>query len=540
MINNDSKKEVRVRFAPSPTGFVHIGNLRTVIYGYLIAKKYKGKFIVRLEDTDQSRYVEGSVQKIFDALDWVGIKPDEGVVGIDEKGNIQQKGKLGPYVQSERLEIYKKCAQELVEKGKAYYCFCSSERLEELRKQQQKDKQAPMYDKCCQKIRAEEARKKIKSGEKYVIRMKVPKNEEVEFVDKVFGKISIGSNTIDDQVLIKSDGFPTYHLAVVVDDHLMKISHITRGEDWLPSTPKHVLLYEFFGWEKPEFIHFPNVLGENHKKLSKRQGDVSVEDFKNKGYLPEAIFNFLALLGWNPGKGSTQEIFSKEELIEKFNIENIHKAGAVFDFKKLDWMNAHYIKQKSDEELFKLCAPYLEKYAKENNFMLDKNLALKIVQIEKERMKKLSDVVENIDFYFRQPEYDRELLRWKGMPNEKLINSLKASQEVILDEKLENLDEKMEWGKSVWEIPKVEVAAAQIQFRLNDKLSPEEFSGVIDTNNKDKKYQKGFSAGELYWPLRVALSGQKNSPSPAEIAWAIGKKESIKRIENAIEKINAK
>lgn len=536
MDNKDSKNEVRIRFAPSPTGFVHIGNLRTVIYGYLISKQSKnGKFIVRLEDTDQSRYVEGSVKKIFDALDWIGIKPDEGVVGVDKDGNLRQKGNLGPYVQSQRLEIYKKYAQALVENGKAYRCFCSPERLEELRKHQQKNNQAPKYDKCCAVLSEEETRKRIEAGEKYVVRMKVPKDETVEFNDEVFGKISITTNTIDDQVLIKSDGFPTYHLAVVVDDHLMKITHITRGEDWLPSTPKHVLLYEYFGWEKPLFIHFPNVLGENHKKLSKRQGDVSVDDFKNKGYLPEAIFNFLALLGWNPGKGSAQEIFSKEELIKKFNIDNIHKAGAVFDYKKLDWMNGQYIKQKSDEQLFELCVPYLEKYADENNLALDKNLALRIVQIEKGRMKKLTDVAENIDFYFKQPEYDKELLRWKDMSDKDIIKSLEASREAILSKELKDLDEKMKWGNNVWEIPKVEIAAAQIQFRLNDKLSPEEFSGKIDIANKEKKYQKGFRAGELYWPLRVALSGQKNSPSPEEISWAIGREETGRRIQKAIE-----
>lgn len=511
MTKDDSKKEIRIRFAPSPTGFVHIGNLRTVIYGYLIAKKENGKFIVRLEDTDQTRYVEGSVQKIFDALNWIGIKPDEGVVGVDEKGNIQQKGDLGPYVQSERLEIYKKYAQELVEKEKAYYCFCSPERLAELRKQQQQNKQAPMYDKCCQKLSAEEVQEKIESGEKYVIRMKVPKDEKIEFIDEVFGEISINSNTIDDQVLIKSDGFPTYHLAVVVDDYLMKISHVARGEDWLPSTPKHVLLYDFFDWKRPEFIHFPNVLGENHKKLSKRQGDVSVEDFKNKGYLPEAIFNFLTLLGWNPGGGSTKEIFSEEELIGQFNIENIHKAGAVFDYKKLDWMNAHYIRQKDDRELLDLCKNYFSEYLTKNSIGANDELLLKIISVEKERMKKLSDVTENVDFYFKQPEYERGLLGWKKMTDQDIIKSLSIAKhyiEQVPDEK----------------------------FGINDKGALiTEVSSLLKQGIEESQLKPG----ELYWPLRVALSGQKNSPGPEEISWVIGKDETIKRIENAIEKFNA-
>jgi nondiscriminating glutamyl-tRNA synthetase len=513
----NTENQVRIRFAPSPTGFVHIGNLRTVIYGYLIAKKNEGNFLVRLEDTDQNRLVEGSVEGIFNALDWIGIKPDEGVVGIDEKGIISQKGDLGPYVQSQRLEIYKKYAVKLVEKGHAYYCFCTPERLEKLRKKQQENKQPPMYDKCCRELSPEEIEQRIKNGEKYVIRMDVPQDKIIEFEDVVFGKVSISSSIIDDQVLIKSDGFPTYHLAVVVDDYLMKISHVTRGEDWLPSTPKHVLLYDYFDWKKPVFIHFPNVLGENHKKLSKRQGDVSVEDFKIKGYLPEAIVNFLALLGWNPGRGNTQEIFSMNELIEKFDEKNVHKAGAVFDYKKLDWMNAHYIKKKGDEELVRLCDPYLEKYVKEKSFNLDENLKYKIVRIEKERMKKLSDIIENIDFYFQQPEYDRELLTWKDMSEKEIIRSLEISKNCLSN-----------------------IANDEFNLETEDNNDPKGM--VILTTRISTALMKAIETekirpGELYWPLRTALSGKKNSPSPEEIIWAIGKEAALSRIDSALVKI---
>ena len=488
------EKKVRTRFAPSPTGYVHIGNLRTALFAYLYAKSHNGSFAVRIEDTDQKRLVSDAVQRVLDVLEWVGIKVDEGVTL--NNGKVVENGEFGPYTQSKRLDIYKKYAEKLINEGKAYYCFCTAERLSEVRNQQQKNKQAPMYDGHCRDLSIEEARKKISSGEKYVIRMKVPRGEKVEFEDGVFGKISVSSNSIDDQVLIKADGFPTYHLAVVVDDHLMNFTHVLRGEDWIPSTPKHIILYKYFGWEPTKFIHLPNVIGENKKKLSKRNGDVSVADFQKKGYLPEALVNFLALLGWNPK--TEQEIFSLSELEKIFNEKGLHKSGAVFDYKKLDWINSQYIKKKTDEDLMPLCLPYFEEYSQKNNIEIDNEIIKKIISIEKERIRKLSDVVDNIDFYFFEPEYEKELLRWKKNSDEETANAL---------EKMKNVLEKME-----------------------------DFAKMDDIKNNLFQGAEG-KVGDHFWPLRAALTGKEKSPSPFEIIWVIGKNESLKRIEIALKKI---
>jgi len=491
------KKNVRTRFAPSPTGELHIGGIRTALYAYLIAKKNKGKFLLRIEDTDKKREVAGTTKKIIEMLDWIGISPDEGVV-LNEQKEISQKGDLGPYIQSERLKLYQNYIIQLLAKGKAYYCFCSPQRLKKLRQQQQANGQAPMYDGKCGKLSKEEVDKMIKSGNDFVIRLKVPKNEKIEFVDAVFGKIIIDTNTIDDQILVKSDGFPTYHFAVVVDDHLMKISHVTRGEEWLPSVPKHILLYQAFGWDLPKFIHLPNVLGSDHKKLSKRQGDVSAQVFKEKGYLPEALINFLVLLGWNPK--SEKENFSLKELITIFDESGLHKAGAVFDYKKLDWMNAYYIKKKTVDELLLLCRPYLKKYLTKNKLsVVDDSLLKKIVQIEQSRIKKLSEITENINFYFTAPKVQRKLLAWKEMTEKDIKQSLKRSWTVLEKIKDNNF--------------KQEIIRAKL----------------IKEAGEDK--------GSLLWPLRVALSGEKQSPSPFEIAWAIGKQETLKRIKSALDNI---
>ena len=347
--------ETRVRFAPSPTGFVHIGSLRTALYDYLYAKKDNGHYILRIEDTDRSRFVEGALENLIKSLEWAGVTHDEGV--FIENGEIVQKGEYGPYIQSERLDLYKKYIDELLEKGLAYRCFCSKERLDKVREEQKSKGQTPMYDKHCRGLSDKEIEKNLKEGKDYVIRLKIPEDEDIEFNDLIRGKISINSKEIDDQVLIKSDGFPTYHFAVVVDDHLMKISHVIRGEEWLTSTPKQVILFNYFDWEAPEFVHLPTVLNKDKKKLSKRQGDVSVTDFKEKGYLPEALVNYLALVGWSP-KGN-EEIFSMEELINEFSFENVSKTGGVFDVEKLNWINSQYIKKYDNEKLFKLIKPFL-------------------------------------------------------------------------------------------------------------------------------------------------------------------------------------
>lgn len=490
---------VRVRFAPSPTGYLHIGGLRTALYNYLFAKNQGGTFFLRLEDTDRKRYVEGSVEKLIQSLDWAGLKYGEGI--CLENGKVVQKGDFGPYVQSERLDLYKKYAEELVQKGKAYYCFCEPERLEKVREEQIAQKQAPMYDKfCLRNVSEEEINKNLKSNCPYTIRLKVPASEIIEFEDLIRGKVIINSNTIDDQVLIKSDGFPTYHLASVVDDHLMQTTHVIRGEEWLPSTPKHILLYMAFGWDAPEFAHLPLLLNPDKTKLSKRQGDVAVEDYVKKGYLKEAIINFVALLGWHPGEGVTQEIFSLEELEKVFDLKRVHKAGAVFDLQKLDWINAQYIKKLSVDELYQKS---LEFFAQKDFYInapenkKSEEYLKKVLAIEQERLNNLIEVGEHSKFFFQNISYDKNLLKWKDMGDIELKASLEKSKVVIGD-------------ISDW----------------NLKIITEKLMAAAG----DKK-------GDLLWPLRAALTGEQKSPSPMEVAWVLGKDESLKRLEEALKMI---
>ncbi|MFA5318106.1 MAG: glutamate--tRNA ligase [Patescibacteria group bacterium] len=474
-------KKIRTRVAPSPTGIIHIGNLRTALYNYLFAQQSGGEFLLRIEDTDRERFVEGATEKVFAILKWAGL------VWKNKK----------PIVQSERLEIYQKYARQLVGEDKAYYCFCTPELLAKMREEQQEKKLPPKYDRRCRELSETEIKQKLNRNLPYVIRLKVPENEVVEFNDLVYGKIKYNSSEIDDQVLIKSDGFPTYHLAVVIDDHEMEITHVMRGEDWLPSTPKHVLLYKAFNWEMPEFIHLPNILGENKKKLSKRTGDVSAESFKEWGYLPEALINYLALLGWNPG--TEQEIFSLQELIKSFDIKKIHKAGAIFDIKKLDNINGIYIRKLKVKKLESLCRPYLEKVYDLKKF--DDKYIEAVVKLEQERLKKLSDIVENTKLFFvDELDYEAELLVWKKSNKTIIKNNL-----TIILQKLNEIDD---WNK--------------------DNLEKEVLDFIVANN---------LTNGEVLWPLRVALSGQKNSPSPFEIMDVLRKEESIKRIEGALKKL---
>lgn len=510
-------KKVRVRFAPSPTGFMHIGNFRSALYDYLFAKKNGGDFVLRIEDTDQKRFVSGALESLVRVLDWAGLEYGEGVFlekskiqnpNVKESDNYQgvlEVGEFGPYIQSERFDVYKKYSEQLVAEGKAYYCFCEPQRLEEMREQQQKDKKAPMYDRyCLNNVSPEEINEKLKQNCPVTVRLKVPRDETIVFEDIVRGKVSFSTNTIDDQVLLKSDGFPTYHLASVVDDHLMEITQVIRGEEWLPSTPKHILLYRAFGWEVPQFAHLPLLLNPDKTKLSKRQGDVAVEDYVKKGYLKEAIINFVAMLGWNPGEGSTQEIFSMEELIEKFELSKVHKAGAVFDIKKLDWINSQYIKKLSVGELLENAKPFFEqkefyKSWDKQHEMWDKEAKdeylKKVLTIEKERLSKFSDVGNESIFFFKDVKCTKEMLAWKTNTDEQTIDALKTSQQIF-----EQIDE------NNWELKVIE-----------EKLL--EAAG-------DKR-------GDLLWPLRVALTAAQKSPSPFEVAWVLGKDESLKRIENA-------
>jgi len=491
---------VKTRFAPSPTGFLHIGNLRSVLFEYLFAKHNNGTFFLRIEDTDQAREVEGAVDNLLKILKWVGIEPDEGLF-INSEGKVAEKGSFGPYTQSQRLDLYQKYAQELIDKGHAYYCFCSSERLATLRQEQEQAKKPTKYDGLCRNLSLEEAKARITDGEKYVIRMKMPENKDIEFEDMVRGKIKFNTRELDDQVLLKADGFPTYHLAHVVDDHLMEATHVIRGEDWLPSTPKHIILFDYFNWQAPIYAHVPNVLNLNKSKLSKRQGDVSTEDYRAKGYLPEALINYLALLGWNPG--TEQEIFSMEELIKEFSFDKVHKAGAVFDLKKLDWMNSEYIKKMDLDKFIDLARPYLEKNIGGEIKNIDENRLQKIYELEKQRIFKLSEIGEGVKFLFTDSlDYDGQMLVWKKSNPETAIKSLSFL-----------IDELNDYSESNWTAKGLE----------------EKIINFVITNN--------FNNGEVLWPMRVALTGQEKSPTPFEVAEILGKEKTIERLQKAVEKL---
>jgi len=488
--------DTRVRFAPSPTGYVHIGSLRTALYDYLYAKGKKGKYILRIEDTDRSRFVEGALENLIKSLEWAGIKHDEGV--FIENGNIVQKGEYGPYIQSERLDLYKKYIEILLEKGLAYRCFCSKERLDKVREEQKRNGQTPMYDKHCRNLSQEEIDKKLKEGKEYVIRLKIPENEDVKFKDLIRGTISINSKEIDDQVLIKSDGFPTYHFAVVVDDYLMKISHIIRGEEWLTSTPKQVILYNFFGWEVPSFVHLPTVLNKDKKKLSKRQGDVSVSDFKDSGYLPQALVNYLALVGWSP-KGNN-EIFSMEDLIEEFSFQNVSKTGGVFDIEKLNWVNSQYIKKYDNKELYELIKPFVlrEGIFTEEEYDSKKDWLIQVIDLVKEKINKLSEITGHIKM-FMGSEVEAEEESVVTLKKDGVQDLIKAFINEI--EKTEEIDE--DFTKTIF-----------------------------------KKLQKktGAKGKNLYMPLRGAVTGQLHGPDMGKTFILLGKENLIKRLNYTLNK----
>ncbi len=489
-----------MRFAPSPTGFLHIGGLRTALYNYLFARKNKGDFILRIEDTDQTRSVPGGIEAIIEVLNKVGLKYDE-----------------EPYIQSKRLDIYKKYALELVKKGKAYYCFCSTERLEEVRQKQIGEGKLTMYDKKCRDLTEKQRNKETKKRTPYVIRLKVPEKGVTAVDDIIRGEVQFENKLIDDQVLLKSDGYPTYHLANVVDDYLMKITHVIRAEEWLPSTPKHILLYKAFGWKPPKFAHLPLLLNSDKSKLSKRQGDVAVEDYLKKGYLPEALLNFVALMGYNPS--AEQEVYSLEELVRGFDLEKINKTGAVFNIEKLDWLNGVYIRKKSLDELVDLCLPYF----KESGALIptisppiprevgeqgelegvDKNWLKKIVALEQERLKRLDEIIYLTEFFFKDKlNYDPQILIWKKMNREDVKNTL--NKLLLFLEK----------------IPEGDFIREKLERLIKDFI-------------RDNK----FAAGDMLWPMRAALSGRQASPGPFEIAEILGKEKVLQRIRDAINKL---
>jgi glutamyl-tRNA synthetase len=521
-------QKIRGRFAPSPTGYVHIGSLRVALFNYLFVKKHGGDVILRIEDTDRKRYVAGSVESLLEVFDIIGIGHDEGpfksvsvrnnrpvVITTASKKypNIVEMGAFGPYIQSERLDLYQEYAEELVAKGHAYFCFCTPERLETTRQEQTTAKTMPKYDRHCLALSQEEIeenkRKHLEAGAPQVIRFRLPDDEVITISDLVRGEVSFHTRSMSDAVLLKSDGFPTYHLAMAVDDHCMEVSHVIRGEEWLASLPLHALLYRAFGWEVPQFAHLPLILNPDKSKLSKRQGDVAVEDYLKKGYLKEALINFVALLGWNPGEGSTQEIFSIEELIEKFDFAHVHKAGAIFDIKKLDWINAQYIKRLSLDELYQRALPFWETktfYRDAPPEKRSETFLKKVLAVERERLSRLDEVGENGVFFFvdtRQAlEYERDLLRWKENTDEMTCRSLAQAKDVLSG---------IEENDADWHL--------------------ENLSRMLLEAAGEKR-------GDFLWPLRVALTGAKQSPSPFETAWALGKTTVIERIDQALAKMS--
>jgi nondiscriminating glutamyl-tRNA synthetase len=496
IINSSTTSEnpvVRTRFAPSPTGALHIGGVRTALFAYLFAKHHGGKFLLRIEDTDRARFVDGAIEQIIAILNRLGLHYDEGVV-VGTNGAISHKGDLGPYLQSERLAIYHQYAEQLVASKNAYYCFCDEERLTALRKEQIALKLAPMYDKKCRRLSKAEVDEQLAAGKPHVIRQAIPENGSTTVTDLVFGEITWENNLIDDQVLMKSDGFPTYFLAVVVDDHLMQITHAIRGEEWLPSTPKHILLYEALNWKAPAFAHLPVVLNKDRTKLSKRQGDVSAQSFLDAGYIEEAVLNFLALLGWNPK--TEQEIFTLEELIAQFDFSKVNKSGAVFDTEKLDWINGMYIRAMDTHELTKRLVPYLLKdglvtealsgqgFTAKNGAAISAGYITNVALLERERLKKFLEIGERVSYFFDTPAYAPELLIWK----KSTISETRKNLSALLS-KMETLDDAI----------------------ISDRVKLEETIKAFIT-------ELGTDNGSVLWPMRIALSGMQFSPSPFEIA----------------------
>lgn len=483
---------VRVRFAPSPTGFVHIGSLRTALYNYLFAKRMGGEYILRVEDTDQTRLVDGAIENMLEAMNWAGVNHSEGVI-LGEDGKVTQSGEYGPYVQSQRLDIYQKYIKQLLDNGQAYYCFCTKERLDKVREEQKEAGETPRYDGHCRELSKEEVKAKIDAGEPYVIRLKLPENHVIKFTDLVRGETEFNTNDLDDQVLIKTDGFPTYHFAVVVDDYLMKITHIIRGEEWVSSTPKHVYLYEAFGWDAPVFVHLPNILNKEKKKLSKRQGDVAVEDFKKKGYLPEGLVNYVALVGWSPE--DNQEIFNMKELEEAFSIERVSKSGGVFDTEKLNWVNQHYIKDADDEYLTDLAIPFLIEggFITEEEASTKYDFLTKMISVIKEKLQYVKEIQDHANIFFGdkvelETEECRDFLKLEHIPT--LINAL--------EEKTNNAEV-------------VDEAFVKAMF-------------------KEIQKEHGIKGKNLFMGSRIILTGQMHGPDLPKTMEVLGKENCLNRI----------
>jgi glutamyl-tRNA synthetase len=496
---------VRTRMAPSPTGELHIGGLRTLLFNYAFAKHNRGKFVLRIEDTDRERLIPGVLEKILTVIKQYGLSWDEGP---------EVRGPYGPYVQSQRLEFYQKYTQQLIKKGKAYWCFCSHERLAKMRQEQKEQGRVPKYDRKCLKLSRNEIERKVKADEPRVARLKIPDRQKVSFEDQVMGKVEVISDDLDDQVLLKSDGYPTYHLAVVVDDHLMKISHVIRGVEWISSTPKHVLLYDALGWSMPIYAHLPVFLDKEHRgKMSKRWGATSAQSFLDRGYLAEAVLNYLMLLGWAPA--DNQELFTLEEFVKKFTLDGINRANPAFDIKKLDWFNKEYLKRLSDEELGRRLGEYLwsrhsdlvlESKSKANetksNWILKPvgngkeaktRLLIRIAPLVKERLTTLGEFEELAGFFFKRPSVPKA--GWKADS----LAHLKTADEVLKEVKGDD-----------WKLEK-----------LNTTLM-----GVVE--------KKGFKTGGFFMSLRLAICGKQVTPPLTESVIILGKEETVKRLNQAI------
>jgi len=485
-------KQIRTRFAPSPTGFPHVGNIRTALFAWLFARHHGGSFIVRIEDTDVTRKVEGAVEAILNSLRWLGLDWDEG----PEVG-----GKYGPYFQSQRLEIYHEAAQRLISQGQAYYCYCSSQRLKEMRAEQVRRKQPSGYDRHCRKLSQEERSRKEAEGIIPVVRFKTPLEGQTRFNDLIWGDVVFENDTIDDFVLLKSDGYPTYHLANVVDDHLMEISHILRAEEWLSSTPRHVLLYQALGFKPPQFAHLPMLLGTDRAKLSKRHGVVSITEYHEQGYLPEAMVNFLALLGWS--LDDRTEILSRQELIDNFSLERVSRTAAIFNRDKLNWMNGVYIRKLSLEDFTQRALPFLDKgLPPEVKRPLSIDYVRQITPLIQERAKTLAEVAELAQFFFvDELDYAPSLLIDKNMSRESAAEALKTAQQ-----RLEQL--------KVFDAESLEALLRPLAVEL------------------------GLKTGQLFGALRTAVTGRTAAPPLFQTMAVLGKERCLRRIKAALEKLD--
>ncbi len=481
---------VRVRFAPSPTGYLHVGGARSALFNYLFARKTNGTFILRIEDTDQSRFVESALKEIYESLRWLGLQWDEG----PEVG-----GDFGPYVQSLRRDIYQEHAQKLLESGHAYRCFCTPERIAELRAEQEKAKQLSGYDRKCRSLSDDEIKRHLDAGTPHVIRLKIPSGRKVIFTDKIRGSIEYSSDVLDDLVLIKTDGYPTYHMANVVDDHLMQITHVLRGDEWIASTPRHILLYEAFGWNPPEFAHLPIILSPDGGKLSKRKGAASVMDFKRAGFLPEALFNFLALLGWSPG--DEREKMTMQELIDAFSLENVSPKSSVFDEQKLEWMNGLYMAEKNSLDILPECKSlWIEKNIPVTSFS-DSYLE-KVISLMKVRSKRITDIIDTTHYFFGDPtSYDE-----------------KAATKQFTAE------------------------AAQLLQSILDSLAGIDAlnASSVESCFKSLAESKSISTGKLIHPTRLAISGTSVGPGLYEMMELLGKETVVRRLEKAVTYIKGK